>query len=116
MREQNIIYISLSIVILGIISLFIISYFLDYKETEIGKIDGSYLGKNVKIVGEVSKYKDYSTVKTFLITDSTGEIMVAVFTEGLEVEGEVEVIGSVEDYKGNLEIIADQIIIPEKKI
>ena len=73
MREQNIIYISLSIVILGIISLFIISYFLDYKETEIGKIDGSYLGKNVKIVGEVSKYKDYSTVKTFLITDSTGE-------------------------------------------
>jgi DNA/RNA endonuclease YhcR with UshA esterase domain len=31
----------------------------------------------------------------------------------LEVEGNVEIVGSVEDYKGNLEIIADKIeIIP----
>jgi len=116
MKEQNIIYISLSMVIIGIISLFVISYFLDYKETEIGMIDGSYLGKNVKVAGEVSNFKDYGSIKTFVIKDSTGEIIVAVFTESLEVEGEVQIIGSVEDYKGNIEIIADQIIIPEKKI
>src|SRR3989339_1556190 len=102
MKEQNIIYISLSIVVLGIISLFMVSYFLDYKTIEIGKIDGSYLGKNVKIVGEVSKFNSFGTVKTFKLKDETGEILVAVFTESLEVEGIIEVIGSVEEYKGDL--------------
>jgi len=113
MEEKTLSNIALISVIIGIISLFVISYFLDYKETEIGMIDGSYLGKNVKVIGEVGKFNDYGTLKTFIVKDSTGEIMVVVFTESLEVEGNVEIVGSVEDYKGNLEIIADKIeIIP----
>jgi DNA/RNA endonuclease YhcR with UshA esterase domain len=113
MEEKTLSNIALISVIIGIISLFVISYFLDYKEIEIGMIDGSYLGKNVKVIGEVGKFNDYGTLKTFIVKDSTGEIMVVVFTESLEVEGNVEIVGSVEDYKGNLEIIADKIeIIP----
>jgi DNA/RNA endonuclease YhcR with UshA esterase domain len=111
MEEKTLSNIALISVIIGIISLFVISYFLDYKETEIGMIDGSYLGKNVKVIGEVGKFNDYGTLKTFIVKDNTGEIMVVVFTESLEVEGNVEIVGSVEDYKGSLEIIADKIEI-----
>ena len=117
MDEKKISKIALASVVLGIIALFVISYFLDYKETPINEIDASDLGKNVKVIGEVGKFNDYGKVKTFLLKDETGEIMIAVFTESLEVEGKVEVVGSVEDYKGNIEIIADKIsIAPEKNI
>ena len=109
MDEKKISNIALITVIIGILSLLVISYFLDYKETKIIEIDGSYLGKNVKVIGEVQKFNDYKTVKTFMLKDETGEIMIAIFTENLEVEGKVEVVGSVEDYNGNLEIIAYRI-------
>lgn len=111
MDEKKISKIAMGVVIVGIISLFVISYFLDYKATMIGEIDAADLGKNVKIIGEVGKFNDYGTIKTFMLKDESGEILIAVFTESLEVEGKVEVVGSVEDYKGNIEIVADKISV-----
>lgn len=87
------------------------SLYIQLEKTEIGEIEKSWSGRNVKISGEITSFSESGGHVFMDVKDSTGEIMVADFDSDFKAEeGEkVNVTGHVAIYKGKLEIIAKEV-------
>ena len=76
-------------------------------------IDKSLLNKEISIKGQVTKVTETPGLYLINIKDSSNkEITVIVFKEDdlrLQKDDLVQVEGTVKDYKGNLEIVAEKI-------
>lgn len=111
---MNILKISIIIAILGLIGLFFITR---VSSEQVISIEDLKIGQMERITGMVTSAYVSRGGHTFLkVADNTGEIKVVAF-EGsnieiapeLEVGDEVSVFGRVEEYKGEMEIIAKDI-------
>ena len=107
--DLNILFsISLLVSLIGIMGLFLLSG-IEPKARGIENISRGDLDIRVKIIGEIDKVSNIT--KTFFILkleDDTGEIDV-LLEKWFDSDEEVEVVGKVEEYKGNLQIRAERI-------
>jgi len=68
------------------------------------------LNEKVKISGKIIKMQDKETFKILTIKDNSSSIEVLCECKNLSANQNVEVIGEVQEYNGNLQINADKII------
>jgi DNA/RNA endonuclease YhcR with UshA esterase domain len=113
-KIMNILKISIIVAIVGIISLFLISRLLTEETIEISELK---IGQIERISGMITSVYISRDDHVFLkVADNTGEITVVAFKNSnideaydLEVGEELSVLGRVDEYKGELEIIAKEI-------
>ena len=112
MREKLLLKIALIVSLAGLLVLYIISDNIAIKEQTLEKITLVNKDEMVKVKGTVSRLTDTDKVTIMEIMQPT-EITIVLFKGSNEStpikEGnEVEIIGKVDDYEGNLEIIAQR--------
>jgi len=109
MHDKQFVKIALICSIIGVVLLYFISLNYEINELEINKINDNDIEKTSKITGEVVKVlnKDSLTI----ITIKKPETIKVVLFENISLNrtDTVEIIGKVEKYKGEYEIIADKI-------
>lgn len=116
MKQSTLLKISLTCTIAGIIILFLVLQFFQMEETAISKISAEDMDKTIKISGIVSKVSE-NTEKgvKFLTIEKTEAIDVVVFDDKdashFNKGDFVEVTGKVDEYKGEKEIIADEVAV-----
>jgi RecJ-like exonuclease len=111
---MNILKISVVIAIVGIAALFLITKFSTENNISIEDLK---IGQMERITGMVtSVYVSKDSHVFFKVADNTGEVTAVAFKNSnideayeLEVGDEVSVLGRVEEYKGELEIIAKEV-------
>ena len=111
---MDILKISIAIAIIGIIALFFIT---QYNTENTAEISDLKIGQIERITGMVTSVYNSKDANVFLkVADNTGEISVVVFKGSnideayeLEVGDQISVLGRVEEYKKQLEIIAKEI-------
>ena len=111
---MDIVKISVVIAIVGIVSLFFISTIFAEEATDISDLK---IGQMERVNGMVTSIYVSRDSHVFLnVADKTGDIDVVAFKSSnidlaydLEVGDEISVMGRVEEYQGDLEIIAKEI-------
>lgn len=108
---KNIYRASIFFAVIGLTLMYFSSLYMSLDHVEIGEIEKSWSGKNVKIGGEVTSFSTSSGNSFFSLNDSTGEIQVVDFDSELSLEEDekVNVTGRVAIYKGQLEVIAGSV-------
>ncbi len=100
--------ISLSISLIGIITLLILANILEPKLKNINEITNKDLNKKIKLQGKISEIKNYDHLQILTLTKNSFFIDVILYEKSnFSKEEEVLVIGRVNKYKKNLQIIAD---------
>jgi|Deesub1362B_J571_1020462.scaffolds.fasta_scaffold02733_2 DNA/RNA endonuclease YhcR with UshA esterase domain len=114
MRNSEVVSLSLAIATAGLLMLFFAASLAEAKEVSIGELSSAQLGATVKVAGEVVRVKNHEAGHVFLrIRDGTGEVSVPLFKRVAEDvnksclrEGaRIEVIGRLEEYRGELEVV-----------
>lgn len=115
MKEKTLLKISLTISLLGLVVIFIFYQKAEMDTKDIGKISISDINKNVKIKGQVQNVGDKNGI--IIMEISQPERITAILfkkkNESINIKkGDiVEIFGSVEQYKGKFEIVANRIRI-----
>jgi len=113
-NERDLLMISFIFSLIGILSLFYLTFSLDIKHYDIFSLSKENLDKVVMVKGVIESYAETPGLYLITLRDDTGKITVVVFKDeelSLQKGLSVEVIGSVVEYKDSLEIIAKQIVI-----
>jgi DNA/RNA endonuclease YhcR with UshA esterase domain len=109
MDEKVLLTIAFLGALVGLGLLFFISEGLDYDERTIEQINAEKIKDMVKVKGEVASISNAGNA-TFIRVMQPGYIEVVVFENISLYEGEmVEVIGKIDEYEGENEIIAHRI-------
>ena len=103
---------------LGLILLFLLNAFAQPQEIQLHQLDESFLDKRIEVQGEVSSHYLANNVLIFTLDDSIGlgKIKCVVFSPTIEQKAmvsnnaQLRVQGKVQDYKGELEIVAEKIL------
>jgi len=114
MKDETILKISLIISITGIFLLLFILEFSEVKPFQIKDISEEQLELQVKIQGEIISIKETPGLYILKIDDLTETLTVIIFKEepiNIKKGMYVEITGKVQEYKDELEIIADKIIL-----
>lgn len=113
MDEKTILKISVSVTFIGIVILFFYLEFFDLDSSDIWELNEKDIDREVKIVGRVERVTDLN--KTMFLTiyqEKPEEISVVLFKDSnvsVSEGDKVSVVGTVEEYKGKLEIICNQL-------
>lgn len=115
--------ISLTISLLGVITLLILANTLEPKLTSINKITIKELNKKVRIQGQIINIKNYENTKTketfyiLTISDGVGKIDTVLNTKSnsnllnIKINQNVTITGRVSQYKDKLQIQVEKIVI-----
>ncbi len=110
MKEKVLLRIAWITSFVGVLFLLILCFFLR-ERIDIGIIDDSYLDGSIFVEGRVSGIRESSKITMFDLEDDSGKIKVVVFTEEkIYLEEEVGVQGTLTEYEGEYEIIAERIL------
>jgi len=115
MKEKNLLRIALICSLIGILVLFIVSNNISVQEKTISRITIEDVDKKVKVKGFVEKVVDTEKVMIIKVVQPQ-DMDVILFKEENETidikeEDFIEVIGKVEEYKGELEVIGQRVRI-----
>ncbi len=111
MKESTLLKIALISAILGTAALYFIAGQIEVNEKSIDKITSDYIQSDVKIIGHVMKISETDKV-AYVDVAQPKSISVVVFKDGklqLKENDYIEVTGMVEEYEGNLQLIANEI-------
>jgi|TARA_B100001971_G_C18144887_1_gene512499 DNA/RNA endonuclease YhcR with UshA esterase domain len=111
MKEKLLLKLALMCSVIGIFVLFLISENVVIEETTLDKIDGVDFGEDVKIMGVVEKVVNAENVIIIDITQPETVSVVLFKEENITIEegSTIEVIGELDEYNGELEIIGDRV-------
>lgn len=120
MKERFLLYLCAGCSLVGILSLYILSLQVSPESIEIGEVGYDDINKYVQVRGVVeSKYVTDAGHIFLKLRDQSGLIDVVIFANealmlkrrGVRInEGdEITVIGQIDEYKGNLEIIVEDV-------
>ncbi|MEA2036193.1 MAG: OB-fold nucleic acid binding domain-containing protein [Nanoarchaeota archaeon] len=113
MKEKTLLKIAIGCALIGVFVLYIISDSVKIDETSIGKIEEEDIGSDVKVKGRVERL--YEGEKVSIITIIQPEDMSIIVMKqdnknlSLEEGDYIEVIGEVDEYNGELEVIGNRI-------
>lgn len=110
MKETTLLKIALIVSLAGLVLLYLVSDKIDISESTVEKITRGNVGEVVKVSGLIESIRTTDAV-TFLTIEKTGEIKVIVF-EKLDYLQEgmyIEVVGEIEEYKGEREVIGNAV-------
>lgn len=101
--------ISIICALAGIFILYLISDNITVDESSIGKIEEEQIGNDVKVKGIVKDV--FNGEKISIITISQPSDMKVILFENVSIaEGDyIEVIGEIEEYNGEMEVIGDRV-------
>ena len=107
--------ISFIIALLGILLLIILSQQIQPKVVDIKDVKNMSLYKQVAVIGEMITVSNYDEFQVILIQDDTGLIKVTSNSKEPinKTTDEILVIGKTDEYKGEIQIQANKIIILE---
>jgi DNA/RNA endonuclease YhcR with UshA esterase domain len=118
MNEAKLTKISFTGVILGLVVLYFLVTQIHSLHVNIGEIDSSYVGRTVNITGVVTGLTRSSGNVFFDLEDNTGRIKVVLWKDTLELlelsgvntneiknENGINIVGNVQLYKGEFEVI-----------
>lgn len=119
MKEEEMMRICLAGSIIGILVLYFIALYLPSTEMDIGEVTGNVIGSVVKVEGQVEDFYEHRSGHYFFdLADGTGKVRVVVWeqmVEELRLGGvnvsdirdgaRLEITGTVERYRGELELI-----------
>ena|SRR3989338_6918391 len=113
MKEKTLLKTALITSLIGLIALYIISSNLEINETSIQKITLENKDDFIKLNGFVTKVVNAEKVSILEITQPQ-KITVVLFKNknkniSISEGSEVEIFGRVDEYEGNMEIIAERI-------
>ena len=113
MKEKTLLKIALITSLTGLLALYLISSSIDIKESNIEKITIDSKDEFVKLKGFVSQVVNSEKVSILEITQPQ-KIKIVLFKNNgknlsISQGNEVEVFGKVQEYEGNMEIIAERI-------
>ena len=115
MKEKNLLKIALICSLVGVVILFFVSENLSIDEMDVSKIEDEKIGKTVKIIGSIERVSDTEKVMFLEIgQEKVSTVTVILFKDAdisLEKGDYIEIIGSVEDYEGKREVIANRVRI-----
>lgn len=114
MQEKTLLKISLITSLVGILILLVILDKIDISDSNINQVNKTFLDKQVKIKGEITRITETPGLYIMNIKDNTGSIDVIIFKEEkleLEKGNIIEVQGQVTEYQGKLELIAKKVVI-----
>ena len=107
--------VALFLSIVGLVLLGFIAYFIATPHIELSELE-SFNGRYVVIIGSVESAEIYESVSFLELTDENNKVKVVAFEKisySFERGDFVEVKGKISRYKGELEIIADEIMCLE---
>ncbi|MBI4148880.1 OB-fold nucleic acid binding domain-containing protein [Candidatus Woesearchaeota archaeon] len=111
MNERVLLRVSLAAGTIGILVLFYLSEHITIGERTIDKLSAADLEADIKIKGVVQAIEDHEKV-AFLTVAQLKDIQVVLFKEGnlsLRNGQLVEVIGTVDEYEGKLQLIGNEV-------
>jgi len=111
MREKTLLKVALLCSVVGLAIIFFITGRVEVDEVIVQRIDN--VGDDIKIVGEIQRISDAGSVM-FINIERPEVVTVVVFTDrniSLATGQTIEVIGEIEEYEGELEILAERIRI-----
>lgn len=115
MNEKKLLKIALSCSLIGLFILFIFSDNISIDEKDISKIKDEEIGRDVRVIGKVNKVTNMDKVAFLEISqEKIEEITVVLFKDkniSLFPGMRVEIVGSIEDYNGEKEIIGNRVTI-----
>ena len=114
MKERVLLRVSLIFSLIGILILFMLTYELKVKLYEINSLSKDNIDDVVRIKGIVESFAETPGLYLITLRDNTGKMTVVIFKDEkipLQKNLEIEIIGSVVEYKDKIEIIAKQIVI-----
>lgn len=113
MKEKTLLKIALICSLVGIIILFIVSDNLVIQEIDISKLNEVELETTVKIIGRIEKVSDTDKLMFLTIGQEKVEtVSVLLFKDSdisLKQGDYVEITGTIEDYEGEREVIANKV-------
>ena len=113
MKEKTLLKVALICSLVGIVALYFISEDIEVGQKNIGKITLEDIDKNVKVKGVVKDL--FENEKVMLITIEQPQDMTIVLFKsknesiGINKGSSIEVIGKVDEYEGELEIIGNKV-------
>jgi len=114
LKKINLLKVSLSISLIGIFLLLFLANFIPPKHLNINQINNNLLNQKVQIQGQVLNIRDYENqnLQVILVKDETGQIeIITNKITSIQKDTEVVVIGKITNYKEDLQITADKIIL-----
>ncbi len=110
MKDKTLLIIALICGAAGLIGLLIIMSTTRLEEINISKIDGTELDQKVRISGTVERITN--TEKATFVEISKKETITAVVFEKVQLEkgANIEIIGTVDEYNGEKELLVEEII------
>lgn len=110
MRERTLLAIALLSSVVGLSILTFFAHDLEPSEADLKIIDGMQSGKQVKVLGQVQDVIAIDSTVILTISQPSTVKVVAFGMASPPEEGEtLEIIGHIDDYEGENEIIADRI-------
>jgi len=108
-KEKTLLRIALIASIIGVCVLFFVSDNIEISEKTIDNLDTIDMGEIVKVKGIVTKVRGTNET-TFLELTQPESVKLIVFDNITILEGDfVEIIGKIDEYEGEKEIIVDRI-------
>jgi len=109
MKENTLLKIAIICALIGIFVLYIISSNISIDESSIGRIEEEDIGSDVKVKGVVRDI--YNGEKISIITITQPEEMKIVLYDNVSLsEGDyIEVIGEIDEYNGEMEVIGNRV-------
>lgn len=96
--------------LVGILIIIFVGEHTELDFIDISNINKGMIDKKVRIKGEIKSISQTEEVTFLDVIDNTGEMKIIVFENiTLEKESRVEIEGKVDEYMGDLEIIAELI-------
>ena len=113
MKEKTLLKIALSCSVLGLVMLFFVSDSITISNIDISKIEDEEIGRIVKITGMVTRVTNLEKVMFIEVGQQKIEkVDVVLFKDhdfDLAVGEQIEIIGEIEEYKGEKEVIANRV-------
>jgi RecJ-like exonuclease len=114
MNENSLLKISLILSLVGILTIFYISETTSVDLSKISDLSKDDLDKKVRIKGEIISIGDTPGLMIINVKDPTGTMVAILFKDNSTINIErnqvIDILGILAEYKGELEIIADQVI------
>jgi hypothetical protein len=111
MEDKTLLNISLIITFAGIVALLILSYYDKIPEKNFNEITSSYTGSAMKVQGTVKQvYTHNSSISLKLEQTCLMDVTIFEKDQNYTVGDNLAVTGTVQEYNGKMEILADKIV------